>query len=73
MRRVSEEGTYPVAIDTALGSAFRENAAKIFGFIYAKVGNREVAEDLTSQVFVKAARWLERVCKVVPGAIDYAV
>ncbi len=58
MRRVSEEGTHPVAIDTALGSAFRENATKIFGFIYAKVGNREVSQDLTSQVFVKAARWL---------------
>jgi RNA polymerase sigma-70 factor (ECF subfamily) len=41
-----------------LGSAFRENAAKIYGFIYAKVGNREAAEDLTSQVFVKATRWL---------------
>jgi len=58
MRRVSEEGTHPVVIDTALGSAFRENATKIFGFIYAKVGNREAAEDLTSQVFVKATRWL---------------
>jgi len=45
-------------VDTTLGVAFRENAARIFGFIYAKVGNREAAEDLTSQVFVKAARWL---------------
>lgn len=43
---------------TVLGAAFRENATKIYSFIYAKVGNRESAEDLTSKVFLKAARWL---------------
>src|SRR5919109_4327766 len=43
---------------TPLGSAFQENAARICRFIYAKVGNREAAEDLTSEVFLKATRWL---------------
>lgn len=31
----------------------------VYRFIYAKVGNREEAEDLTSQVFVKALRDLD--------------
>src|SRR5919202_2457955 len=32
---------------------------RIFRFAYFKLGNREDAEDVTSQVFMKAAIWLD--------------
>ena len=38
---------------------YEQHVAAIYRFIYAKVGNREEAEDLTSQVFLKALRGLD--------------
>lgn len=38
---------------------YEDHVISIYRFIYAKVGNREEAEDLTSQVFVKAVRGLD--------------
>lgn len=38
---------------------YEQHVTPIYRFIYAKVGNREEAEDLTSQVFIKALRGVD--------------
>jgi RNA polymerase sigma-70 factor, ECF subfamily len=38
---------------------YQEHFASIYRFVYRKVGSREEAEDLTSQVFMKAFRHLD--------------
>lgn len=38
---------------------YRENLDAIYRFVYSKVGNRQEAEDLTSQVFLKAVRGMD--------------
>lgn len=44
----------------AFQSLYQENVGPIYQYVYGKVGNREEAEDLTSQVFIKAARYIDR-------------
>jgi RNA polymerase sigma-70 factor, ECF subfamily len=41
-------------------TVYQENIHLIYRYIYGKVGNREEAEDLTSQTFVKAVRYLDQ-------------
>jgi RNA polymerase sigma-70 factor (ECF subfamily) len=44
------------ARSTRIREVYEANITLIYRFIYAKVGNREEAEDLTAQVFTKAVR-----------------
>src|SRR5689334_10799529 len=39
---------------------YEQYVSRIYGFVLAQVGNREDAEDITSQVFLKAHRSLNR-------------
>jgi RNA polymerase sigma-70 factor, ECF subfamily len=39
---------------------YQENLTLIYRYVYSKVGNREEAEDLTSQIFIKAVRGVDR-------------
>lgn len=38
---------------------YQEHLGPIYRYVYSKVGNREEAEDVTSQVFLKALRGLD--------------
>ncbi len=54
-------GTASSEIDAqSFRTLYQENLGVVYRFVYSKVGNREEAEDLTSQVFLKAVRGLDR-------------
>ena len=44
---------------SSIQKMYADNVTAIYRFIYSKVGNREEAEDLTSQVFMKAIRTVD--------------
>lgn len=46
--------------DDIVEQLYAESLPALYRFIYSKVGNREEAEDLTSQVFMKALRGLDQ-------------
>lgn len=45
--------------EATLIAVYQEHVTPVFRFLYSRVGNREDAEDLASQVFVKAVRHLD--------------
>jgi RNA polymerase sigma-70 factor (ECF subfamily) len=59
--KLMNTGTLPqVSPNTQdLPTFYQENLKRIYKFVYVQVKNREVAEDLTSQVFLKAVRHLD--------------
>lgn len=57
--REEQKSRSSVEDSAGLQRLYEEHLSAIYRFIYSKVGNREEAEDLTSQVFIKAVRSLD--------------
>jgi RNA polymerase sigma-70 factor, ECF subfamily len=64
VRRMWVDDALPAQTETPLDAPtletlYEQHVRSIYRFVYSKVGNREEAEDLTSQVFLKAARGID--------------
>src|ERR1700680_4962128 len=57
--------TAPASEPVQWEAVYRETAVIVYRFIYARVGNRPDAEDLTTQVFIRALPRLR-----LPAAIE---
>jgi len=64
VRRMWVDDALPAQTETPLDAPtlevlYQRHVRSIYRFVYSKVGNREEAEDLTAQVFLKAARGID--------------
>lgn len=57
-------GSTPVAEPARWEAVYRETAVMVYRFLYARVGNRPDAEDLTTQVYMRALPRLRLVAAV---------
>ena len=45
--------------ETALATLIKKHQSKIYGFIYSKIGDRDIAEDIFQDTFIKVIRTLK--------------
>lgn len=56
---MGEDRPAPAPDPANLDALYRAHVRPLFGFIYHKVGNREAAEDITGDIFLKALTHLD--------------
>jgi RNA polymerase sigma-70 factor (ECF subfamily) len=56
------QGAQPPAALTSddFGRVYEAHVGRVYGFVFSQIGNREEAEDLTSQIFLKVYNSLSR-------------